>query len=177
MGQGAERCRSEAEATLPYRYLSRTPSAQILNRRSGHSLTRWTRLRSGACGSRIRAQVTAPGCCCCRVVGDGHSTWAAKLEALSDPQQSQGTYRSRRAAERAGQRQEQRIRECRWHELVARTDHAPTPKRPNKHTHVWQRPPGLWLLLRILRARLYLVIGMVRRPQMTRFLLAAAIDE
>ena len=122
----------------------------------------------GGRGSRIRAQVTAPRCCC-RVVGDGHSTWAAKLEALSDPQQSQGTYRSRRAAERAGQRQEQRIRECRWHELVARTDHAPTPKRPNKHTYVWQRPPGLWLLLRIFRARLYLVIGMVRRPEMTRF--------
>jgi hypothetical protein len=32
VGQGAKRCRNEAEATLPYRYLSRTSSAQILSR-------------------------------------------------------------------------------------------------------------------------------------------------
>jgi hypothetical protein len=31
VGQGAGRCRNEAQATLPYRYLSRTSSAQILN--------------------------------------------------------------------------------------------------------------------------------------------------
>jgi hypothetical protein len=59
VGQGAERCRNEAEATLPYRYLSRTSSAQILNRRSGQKNDPWTRLRSGASGSRIHAQVTA----------------------------------------------------------------------------------------------------------------------
>ena len=43
VGHGAERCRNEAEVTFPYRYLSRTSSAQILSRRSGHRLTRWTR--------------------------------------------------------------------------------------------------------------------------------------
>ena len=83
MGQGAGRCRNEAEATLPYRYLSRTSSAQILNRRSGQRLTRWTRLRSEASGSRTRAQVTARSYCN-GFVGDGRATWGAQMEALSD---------------------------------------------------------------------------------------------
>ena len=81
MGQGAERCRNEAEATLPYRYLSRTSSAQILNRRSGHKLARWTRSRSEACGLHTRGPplLLPQG-----FVGDEHATWGAQLEAVSD---------------------------------------------------------------------------------------------
>ena len=62
-----------------------------------------------------------------RVTGDGDKRFVACYRDAEGVQRSAGTYSSRRAAERAANREEAKVRDGTWHELPA--------------THVTERDP------------------------------------